>query len=86
VRAWDLIQHPAPEVLDLARYRILVLRAVHTVLQPFGVSEQMLEDWLMSKAGYLAPVGVVPKGDTRSPLFTNVTEVRDHQCFSHSEH
>jgi DNA polymerase-2 len=71
VCAWDLIPHPAPETLDLERYRTLALRAVHAVLQPFGVSEQMLADWLISKAGYGAPVGIIPDCDASSPLFTH---------------
>jgi DNA polymerase-2 len=79
VCAWDLIPHPAPEALDLARYRTLVLRAVHSVLQPFGVSEQTLEDWLISKAGYGAPVGVIPGCDASSPLFTNTIAVEKLQ-------
>ena len=33
-------------------YQELVLRAVHEILQPLGISEQILKNWLFSKAGY----------------------------------
>lgn len=72
VYAWNTPEPPLPETLDLARYRTLLLRAVHTVLQPFGVEEWMLENWLLSNASYGAPVGVIPTCDARSPLFTNL--------------
>ena len=59
-------------MIDVQRYRTLLLRAVHTVLQPFGISEKMLENWLLVKAGYGAPAGVIPEIDAASPLFSIV--------------
>jgi DNA polymerase-2 len=70
VYAWNTPEPPAPEMLDLRRYRTLLLRAVHTVLQPFGVDEWVLENWLLSNAGYNAPVGVIPTSDVTHPLFS----------------
>jgi DNA polymerase-2 len=75
VYAWNTPEPPAPETLDLDRYRTLLLRAVHTVLQPFGVDEAMLNNWLLSNAGYCAPVGVIPTCDASSPLMASVLPV-----------
>lgn len=72
VYAWNTPEPPIPEMLDLGRYRTLLLRAVHTVLQPFGVDEWVLENWALSNAGYGAPVGVIPTGDATLPLMTGV--------------
>jgi DNA polymerase-2 len=49
VYAWDLPGRPLPETLDVARYRTLLLRAFHTILQPFGVDIKTLENWLDSQ-------------------------------------
>ncbi len=73
VHAWNVPDPPKPEMLDLARYRTLLIRAVHTILQPFGVEKNVLETWLYSNASYGAPVGVVPQWDVASPLFCSVT-------------
>jgi DNA polymerase-2 len=75
VYAWNTPEPPAPETIDLNRYRTLLLRAVHTVLQPFGVDEAMLSNWLLSNAGYCAPVGVIPTCDASSPLMASVLPV-----------
>lgn len=72
VYAWNTPEPPLPKMLDLARYRTLLLRAVHTVLQPFGVDEWVLDNWVLSNAGYGAPVGVIPTGDITIPLMTSV--------------
>ncbi len=71
VYAWNTPEPPASEMIDLDRYRTLLLRAVHTVLQPFGVDEWMLGNWLLSNAGYGAPVGVIPTCDASIPLMTS---------------
>lgn len=39
VFAWDLPQALDPSTVDLSRYATLLLRAAHTVLEPFGLSE-----------------------------------------------
>ena len=43
VHAWDLPEPPDPRALDLERYATLLLRAAHTVLEPFGVNEELVE-------------------------------------------
>jgi hypothetical protein len=42
VQAWDSGVLPQPTTLDQGRYRELLLRAVSTLLQPFGISEKRL--------------------------------------------
>jgi DNA polymerase-2 len=46
VYAWDLPDPLNPARLDLARYRTLMLRAAFTILQPLGMDESILEDWI----------------------------------------
>jgi hypothetical protein len=46
--------------VDIERYSELLLRAATTLLEPFGVSEQLLSQWLFSNASYNAPPGVLP--------------------------
>lgn len=58
-RAWDLAGDMDPRIVDASRYRELLLRAVHEVLQPLGVTEDLLKVWLFSRAGYMAPPGVI---------------------------
>jgi DNA polymerase-2 len=64
VRAWGLPQ-PFPHAsVSYSRYIELFIRAMHTVLQPFGVEEYVLRDWLLSNAGYFSPPGFVqPRQD-----------------------
>ena len=72
-RAWDLAEELDPRIVDVPRYRELVLRAVHEVLQPLGVTEDVLRVWLFSRAGYLAAPGLINSGNELSsahlPLF-----------------
>jgi len=70
VYAWDLPQALDPKAVDINRYAELYLRAAHTILGPFGVSEQVLRWWLFSNAGYGTPPGVLgtnPNGPLFSP-------------------
>jgi DNA polymerase-2 len=60
VHAWDLPYPPNPASIDVDRYSELFLRAASNVLGPFGVSEDLLRQWLFSNAAYLAPPGFLP--------------------------
>ena len=60
VRAWNFPAPPDLKYIDVPRYKELVLRAVYEVLQPLGVNEKMLRDWLFSRASYLAQPGILP--------------------------
>lgn len=57
VHAWDLPNPSDWKAVDRMQYRKLILRAVHEVLQPIGVTEAILKNWVIGQAGYLAPPG-----------------------------
>jgi DNA polymerase elongation subunit (family B) len=46
VHAWDLPDKPDPRLIDYAAYRVLYLRAVRTILQPFGIQPEDVADIL----------------------------------------
>jgi DNA polymerase-2 len=74
VYAWDLPQAPDPASLDAARYCELLLRAAGTMLEPFGISENLLRQWLFSNAAYIAPPGVLPGRQAALPLLKGRVE------------
>jgi DNA polymerase II len=83
VFAWNRPDPPDPACLDLAYYSQLFLRAAGTILQPFGVDETTLQQWLFANAAYGAPPGVLPPLiNRRLPLlasrkiFTNLNRGR----------
>lgn len=55
VYAWDLPKELDPREIDVARYRELAFRAVFEVLQPLGIRERVLRDWILHKASYVLP-------------------------------
>jgi DNA polymerase-2 len=57
VRAWDLPGPLDPAMVDAGRYAELLFRAAYTVLQPLGVDEATLRNWLFDNAGYLGRPG-----------------------------
>jgi DNA polymerase-2 len=59
VHAWNLPQPPHPAAVDVQRYSELLVRAAAEILGPFGVSEDLLRQWLFSNAAYGAPPGEV---------------------------
>jgi DNA polymerase-2 len=79
-RAWDLADGLDPRLIDASRYRELVLRAVHEVLQPLGVTEDLLRVWLFSRAGYIASPGRLNSSQDLTkmdlPLFASTDETR----------
>jgi DNA polymerase II len=74
VYAWDLPASPDPATLDLARYAELLLRAGATVLQPLGVSEETLRNWLFSNAGYGSRPGILPP--TQAGFMQNIQRLK----------
>ena len=79
VHAWNLPSPPDPHDIDVLRYRELVLRAVQEVLQPIGVTEAILKNWVIGRAGYLASPGLLATTDpTRLalPLLAGVKYLR----------
>jgi DNA polymerase-2 len=48
VWAWDLPDQPSADWVDTARYVELLARAAVAVLEPLGVEESVVRDWLIS--------------------------------------
>jgi len=75
VSAWDLPEPFNPTHLDIPKYKELLFRAVHEVLQPLGVSETVLRNWLFGRASYLLPPGLLGRR-AELPLFENLKRLR----------
>ena len=79
VWAWDSPKQPDPSAIDRIKYRELLIRGVQEVLEPIGVTENILWTWLISGAGYLAPPGFLKVTDpTRLavPLLAGINNLR----------
>ena len=79
VQAWDLAGSFDPRMIDIPRYKELMFRAVHEILQPLGVPEKTLRNWLFSKAGYITRPGLLGSVDSTRlelPLFNNLKYIR----------
>jgi len=75
VHAWDLPTLPDVNAVDRVKYREFVIRAVQEVLQPLGVTEVILKNWLIGGVGYLAPPGLLKFNDPEKlalPLLANL--------------
>jgi DNA polymerase elongation subunit (family B) len=55
VRAWDLPTEFDPCEIDVPKYRELTVFAAYEVLQPLGITERILRDWILNKASYVRP-------------------------------
>jgi hypothetical protein len=53
--AWDLPKELDPREIDVHKYRELAFRGVFEVLQPLGITERVLRDWILHKASYVLP-------------------------------
>jgi DNA polymerase elongation subunit (family B) len=76
VRAWDLPESFNLTFIDIAKYKELLFRAVHEVLQPLGVTKVVLRNWMFSGASYLLPPGMLHER-IEMPLFAGLKRVRD---------
>ncbi|MEO7840615.1 MAG: DNA polymerase domain-containing protein, partial [Anaerolineales bacterium] len=74
VRAWDLPEPFNPNLIDISRYKELLFGAVHEVLQPLGVTEDVLRNWMFREASYLVPPGVL-HNRLEMPLFAGLKRV-----------
>ena len=75
VHAWDLPNKFNPALIDIPRYKELLFRAVHEVLQPMGIPENILRDWMFSEASYLVFTGwanSIRLQKSELPLFVNM--------------
>lgn len=75
VMAWDLPESIDPDWVDTSRYKELLFRAIHEVLQPLGVTKSVLHNWLFSQASYLLPPGLL-HDRMETPLFENLDKLR----------
>jgi DNA polymerase-2 len=80
VHAWSLPKQPDPRTIDVPRYKELAFRAVYEVLQPLGITEKVLKEWVFNKAGYVLPADLVSP-DRRfvkqeTPIFADVPYLR----------
>jgi DNA polymerase-2 len=75
VWAWDLPEPFNPGFIDIPKYKELIFRASHEVLQPLGVAERVLRNWMFSQASYLVPPGLL-HNRIEMPLFANLPRVR----------
>jgi DNA polymerase-2 len=75
VWAWDIPEPFNPAFIDVPRYKELTFRAAHEVLQPIGVTENVLRNWIFSQASYLVPPGTLHHR-LEIPLFANLNRVR----------
>jgi DNA polymerase I len=71
VHAWDLPGQIPPSHPDTIRYKELLFRAIHEILQPLGVSENVLRNWLFSHASYILPSGFL-HDRFETPLFAKL--------------
>lgn len=53
VVAWDLPETPDPRTIDIPRYKEFLFRAAYEVLQPLGLSQEVLTDYLLNSADNL---------------------------------
>ena len=75
VRSRDMPGQLHPSLVDIAKYRELLFRAAHEVLQPLGVTEPVLRNWMFSEASYLLPPGLLHQR-LEMPLFAGLRRVR----------
>ena len=74
VCAWGLTEPFDPALIDIARYKELLFRAAYEVLQPLGVTDGVLKNWIFSEASYLLPPGLL-HDSLEMPLFINLKRV-----------
>jgi DNA polymerase-2 len=75
VHAWDSPNPFDSTSVDIARYKELLFRAAYEVLQPLGVTEHVLRNWMFSRASYLLPPGQL-HNRMEMPLFANLKRLR----------
>ena len=74
VHAWDLPDEFNPALIDVSDTRNF-FRAAHEVLQPMGIPEDVLRDWMFNEASYMLPacwLGLNQSHTAELPLFANL--------------
>ena len=75
VHAWDLPKPLDSTLVDIARYKEFLFRATYEVLQPLGVTERVLRNWMFCQASYLFPPGLL-HNRMEMPLFANLRNIQ----------
>ncbi len=79
IHAWDL-PTPDPHGIDVIKYRDLAFRAIFEILQPLGVRERVLKDWIFDNMGYIMPNELTKPAKQKIhqelPLFSKVKYLR----------
>jgi DNA polymerase-2 len=75
VLAWDLPEPFNPALIDIPRYKELLFRAIHEVLQPLGATENVLRNWIFGEASYLIPPSLLHHR-LELPLFAGLKRLR----------
>ena len=68
VWAWDLPAAPNRKALDIQRYEVLLIRAASAILQPLGIRETNIREWITASAGYSCAPWRIPASKAL-PLF-----------------
>ncbi len=84
VHAWDLPDPLNPSWLDIVKYKELLFSAIFEILQPIGVTRNVLRNWIFSKASYLLPPGLLHQR-LEVPLFANLTGAAQRQAKFYQE-
>jgi DNA polymerase-2 len=61
--------------IDIIKYKELLVRAVYEVLQPLGITESVLRNWMFARASYLLAPGEI-HSHLEVPLFANLKHSR----------
>jgi DNA polymerase-2 len=79
VHAWDLPVELDPCAIDIFQYKELAFRAIYEVLQPLGITERVLRDWLLKRASYVLPIDLVDSSSRsikqEAPIFADLSYV-----------
>jgi DNA polymerase II len=59
VRAWNMSTELDRRDIDVRQYKELGFRAIHEILQPLGVRERVLKDWIFNNSGYVMPADLI---------------------------
>jgi DNA polymerase-2 len=61
VHAWDLPETLEPARINIGRYMILLIRAAHSVLEPFGISEAYLKAQILDQPSHQLSLPPAPR-------------------------
>jgi DNA polymerase, archaea type len=76
VWAWDSPKPLKTNTVNRIKYRDLLIRGIQEILQPMGVTDNILRTWLISGAGYLAPPGFLKTTDPTRLMLPLLAEVK----------